>query len=267
MIQGFRDSGQYVTLFHRKALPTSAERNGHNGHGSWKEGLHMKALIMAAGKGTRISRYIEGKPKCTVDIGGMRLIEYTIQKLLAWNVDKIGVVLGYQAGVLALPIYEVTNSIASAWFAKDFIDDDMVMMNADVFVEESVINRLFTMEKETMLLSDSSRKEMADYKFYYEDNQLIKFGKELEGEDISGEYVGIARVGRSFLPEFKERLQNLIEEGKYNMWWEDVLYSFVGERPIYVEDVAGQFWAEVDFIEDYERILEFRGVKGAAMDG
>ncbi|RKI40778.1 phosphocholine cytidylyltransferase family protein [bacterium D16-51] len=234
----------------------------------------MKALIMAAGKGTRISRYIEGKPKCTVDIGGMRLIEYTIQKLLAWNVDKIGVVLGYQAGVLEdilseYPVeiyynyfYEVTNSIASAWFAKDFIDDDMVMMNADVFAEESVINRLFTMEKETMLLSDSSRREMADYKFYYEDNQLIKFGKELEGEDISGEYVGIARVGRSFLPEFKERLQNLIEEGKYNMWWEDVLYSFVGERPIYVEDVAGQFWAEVDFIEDYERILEFREVKG-----
>ena len=47
------------------------------------------------------------------------------------------------------------------------------------------------------------------------------------------------------------------------MWWEDVLYSFVGERPIYVEDVAGRFWAEVDFIEDYERILEFRNVKGA----
>ena len=31
----------------------------------------MKALIMAAGRGTRISRYIEGKPKCTVDIGGI----------------------------------------------------------------------------------------------------------------------------------------------------------------------------------------------------
>ena len=103
---------------------------------------------------------------------------------------------------------------------------------------------------------------MADYKFYYEDNQLIKFGKELEGEDISGEYVGIAKVSKSFLPEFKERLNNLIKEGKYGMWWEDVLYSFVGERTIYVDDVSGKFWAEVDFIEDYERILEFRKVKG-----
>ena len=237
-------------------------------------GLHMKALVMAAGRGTRISRYIEGKPKCTVDIGSIRLIEYTIQKLLERDVDRIGIVLGYQSGILedilsGYPVeifynyfYEVTNSIASAWFAKEFIDDDMVMMNADVFAEESIFDRLFHMEKETVLLSDSSRKGMADYKFYYEDNQLIKFGKELEGEDISGEYVGIAKVSKSFLPEFKERLNNLIKEGKYGMWWEDVLYSFVGERTIYVDDVSGKFWAEGDFIEDYERILEFRKVKG-----
>ena len=30
----------------------------------------MKVLILAAGRGTRISRYLSGKPKCTVDIGG-----------------------------------------------------------------------------------------------------------------------------------------------------------------------------------------------------
>ena len=109
----------------------------------------MKALIMAAGRGTRISRYIEGKPKCTVDIGDIRLIEYTLEELLSRNVDKIGVVLGYQAGIMEeilskYPVevyynyfYEVTNSIASAWFAGDFIDDDMLMMNADVFAEET----------------------------------------------------------------------------------------------------------------------------------
>ena len=236
----------------------------------------MKALIMAAGRGTRISRYIEGRPKCTVDIGDIKLIEYTIQELLKRDIAEIALVLGYKSEVLEellapYPVkfyynyfYEVTNSIASAWFAQEFIDDDMIMMNADVFAENSVLDGLFGMTQETVLLSDSSRKEMADYKLYYEDNQLIKFGKELEGEDISGEYVGIAKVSKSFLPEFKRRMNQLIKEGKYNMWWEDVLYSFVGERPIYVEDISGQFWAEVDFIEDYERILEFRGAKGVS---
>ena len=41
----------------------------------------MKALLLAAGKGTRISRYLSGNPKCTVNIGGIKLIEYTIDLL------------------------------------------------------------------------------------------------------------------------------------------------------------------------------------------
>lgn len=232
----------------------------------------MKALIMAAGKGTRISRYIEGKPKCTVDIGDKKLIEYTIQELLARGITEIAMVVGYRAELLEellkeYPVkfyynyfYDVTNSIASAWFAKEYLNDDIVMMNGDVFLEKVLLDELILDEASPVLFSDSSRKEEADYKFYFEDNQLIKFGKELEGEDISGEYVGIAKIKKGFLPDFIARLEQLIREGKHSMWWEDVLYSYVGEKKIYVKDIKGKFWAEVDFIEDYERILKFRSL-------
>ncbi len=233
----------------------------------------MKALIMAAGVGTRISRYIEGKPKCTVDIGDIALIEYTIKQLQARGIHEIAMILGYKSEVIEEILngcnvkfyynyfYEVTNSIASAWFARDFFDDDMIMMNADVFLEEKLLDMVFCEERSPVLFSDSSRKEEADYKFYYEDNQLIKFGKELTGDDISGEYVGAAKIYKDFIPSFLNRLNELIVTGKYNMWWEDVLYSFVPERSVYVKDIKGMFWAEVDFIEDYERILEFRGIR------
>lgn len=230
----------------------------------------MKALIMAAGKGTRISRYIEGKPKCTVDIGGIKLIEYTIQELLARGITEIAMVLGYRAEILEellkeYPVrfyynffYDVTNSIASAWFAKDYLDNDIIMMNGDVFLEKALLDELILDEESPVLFSDSSRKEEADYKFYFEDNQLIKYGKELEGLDISGEYVGIAKIKKDFLPFFIERMEHLIREGQHCMWWEDVLYSYVGTKAIFVRDIKGKFWAEVDFIEDYERILAFR---------
>lgn len=231
----------------------------------------MKVLLMAAGKGSRISRYIEGKPKCTVDIGGVSLIEYTIQELLKYNVDKFGMVLGYHSEEIQQILekyhieyyynyfYDVTNSIASAWFAKDFIDDDIILMNADVYLEEKLIKEVFEEKKSPVLFSDSSRKEQADYKFYYEDGQLIKFGKELEGNDISGEYVGVAKLNKEFIPSFIDRLQELIVKGKHHMWWEDVLYSYVGEREIYINDINGMFWDEVDYIDEYERILRYRG--------
>ena len=111
----------------------------------------MKVLLMAAGKGTRISRYIEGKPKCTIDIGDTTLIEYTIRELQKYDIDELGMVLGYHSYEIKELLekynikyyynyfYGVTNSIASAWFAKDFIDDDIILMNADVYLEEDLI--------------------------------------------------------------------------------------------------------------------------------
>lgn len=231
----------------------------------------MKVLFMAAGKGTRISRYIEGKPKCTVDIGGISLIEYTIRQLHKCGVNKVGMVLGYHGDEIRKKLekykikyyynyfYDVTNSIASVWFANDFIDDDIILMNADVYLEENLIKKVLEEKRSPVLFSDSNRREQADYKFYYEDGQLIKFGKELDGDDISGEYVGVAKISKDFTLEFKDRLQELIQDGKHHMWWEDVLYSYVGEREIYINDINGMFWDEVDFIDEYEEILKHRG--------
>lgn len=237
----------------------------------------MKALLMAAGKGTRISRYIEGKPKCTVNIGGISLIEYTIKELISHGITEIGMVLGYRSEVIKELLkdydityfnnyfYDVTNSIASAWFAKDFLSGDMLMMNADVYLEPELFEEVLKDKNSPVLFSDSSRKEEADYKFYYEGNELIKFGKELSGEDISGEYIGAAKIEAAFVEKYMERLTELIADGNHGMWWEDVLYSFVADRAVYVKDIKGKFWAEVDYIEDYERILKFRGVEDSSV--
>lgn len=230
----------------------------------------MKVLLLAAGKGTRISRYLQGRPKCTVDIYGTPLIIYTIDMLRKKGIDEIAIVTGYQHGVIEEmiadknvkiyynPFFDVTNSIASAWFAKDFLQgDDVMIMNADVFCEESLYDEILGINRCPVMIADSTRKEEADYKFYYEDEKLIKYGKELEGDDITGEYVGIAKLSSDFLPVFCDRLTEMINTQQNSVWWENVLYSMTNQRDIYVHDAAGKFWAEVDYIEDYKRIVEF----------
>ena len=67
----------------------------------------------------------------------------------------------------------------------------------------------------------------------------------------------MGKVEPSFLPYFKERMNSLIEAENYNNWWENILYSCSEERDVYIRDIAGHFWAEVDYIEDYERIMEY----------
>lgn len=231
----------------------------------------MNALILAAGRGTRISRYLEGNPKCTVDIGGKPLIKYTVDLLHSKGIKKICVVVGYKHQVIEKilkdegiefyynPFFDVTNSIGSAWFARDFLnnEEDLLIMNADVFVEPSVIDILLKEKKSPVLLGDDRRKEEADYKLKYKDGILEKYGKELTGDDITGEYVGIAKLSKDYIPIFKAQLEKMIECQKHSVWWENVLYELSGKQNIYVLNVEDRFWAEVDYIEDYERIQEF----------
>lgn len=235
----------------------------------------MKVLLLAAGRGTRISRYLSGNPKCTVDIGGQRLICYTLELLQKKGITDIAIVLGYRANVLREivepygvkcfynPFFDVTNSIASAWFARDFLSqtDDTLIMNADVYMDEDLLDHVIECKLSPVMFGDSSRREEADYKFKYENGILERYGKELTGSDITGEYIGIGKFSKEFMPEFLSKMDAMINTQQHSVWWENILYSMVGKKNIYVDEVNGMFWAEVDYIEDYERILSHRGYK------
>ena len=234
----------------------------------------MKVFILAAGRGTRISRFLSGKPKCTVDIGGIPLIRYTVELLKSRGMKDIAISLGYRADVIKEvlkgcgvtyyinPFYDVTNSIASAWFAKDFLTgDDILIMNGDVYLEAALLDRILEEQGSPVMYADESRRETADYKFFYEDGILRKYGKELAGDDITGEYIGIGRFSKDFMPDFLRRMEEMIGRQEHQVWWENVVYSMCSERPVYVKDVGGMFWVEVDYIEDYDRILAHRGIE------
>ncbi|MDK2900295.1 MAG: L-glutamine-phosphate cytidylyltransferase [Thermosipho sp. (in: thermotogales)] len=227
----------------------------------------MKAILLAAGKGTRFSRKISNIPKSLVDIKGKPLILRTIEMLKQNKID-VSVILGYrrelfleildEVKIYYNPFYSVTNSIASLWFAKDEFSgkEDIIVANADVYWDEQILKTLCNSKEDILMLYDSSRKEEGDYLFYVEDNILKDHGKELLPEKISGEYVGVSIIRKEFQEKFRERLELLISQEKYDLWWENVLYSFIDERNVYVKDIKGLFWGEVDYIEDYYRIVD-----------
>ena len=229
----------------------------------------MKAILLAGGRGTRISRFIGESPKCTLDIGGISLIRNTVELLLRNKID-VSIVVGYNKEMVINsleglnvkyyynPFYDVTNSIASLWFArKELSGDDVIVANADVFWEQDMLNIILEDEQEQVMLMDTSRD--MDYLFKCQGTKLIDHGKELK--ECTGEYVGIAKLKKDFLNKFNGRLESLIEKQNHNLWWENVLYSFIDEFDVNVVDINGLFWSEIDFIEDYNRIVEYREQK------
>jgi choline kinase len=231
----------------------------------------VKAILMAAGRGSRISRNIENSNKCTLDIGGVPLIRHTVSMLRSRGIG-VAIVLGYRGDTVreALqgldvtyyynPFFHVTNSIASLWFAREEFEkpDDFIMANADVYWNEDILDVILADKRSNILVADSSdrAKEHGDYFFKYENGLLRRFGKDLRGDDITGEYIGICKIRRTFLELFKSRLGRLIDEQHADMWWEDTLYSQVDEQDLHVVDIKGKFWSEIDYIEDFFRVVE-----------
>jgi len=238
----------------------------------------MKCILLAAGRGTRISRYIKDIPKSTLPIDRNKpLIRYTVEMLIEMGIEPI-VCAGYRChdvyealSGLAVkfyynPFYSITNSIASLWFAKEELTDDTIVMNADVFLEKDFITALTKSNSKAVMASDSNpeRKEKGDFFFSVNENFCIsKYGKDLPLADRDTEYVGIAKISSHFISQFKERLEILIEESRFNDWWENVLYSFTDseEEAIETIDVGNYFWREIDFIDEYQEILDYVKMK------
>lgn len=236
----------------------------------------MRVLIMVAGVGSRISRHLHGQPKCCVDVAGKPLIRHTVEMLHRKGLHDIAIVTGYNRHYVeeALeglsyteffnPFYRVTNSVASVWFAKDFVtyDEEMLIMNGDLFIEDEIIDILLSETNSPVMLSDSSRIEDADYRFAWEGNLLTKYGKELSNADTTGEYVGIGKLNSSDLAQFLESVTTQVQSDDYNCWWEDIIYRTINSgQKVYVKDIKGEFWAEVDYVEDYERIQAYMAQK------
>ena len=236
--------------------------------------MKYKSILMAAGRGTRISRSIEGDCKCTLDIGGISLIRHTVQMLLDKGVE-VHLVVGFNKyrimeSLQGLPViyhenvfYPITNSLASLWFAKDELNGDAVILgNADVFWETQLLSMLLEETRDCVMLCDSSRVEQGDYLFSVVDDIIVSYGKGMDCRQANCEYVGLALIRGEMVAKCRERLMQMIEWQRLSDWWEQILYSMTSERPIWAKDIAGHFWAEIDYVEDYKRILEYRKATG-----
>ena len=233
----------------------------------------MRAVIMAAGVGSRIQGVINNKPKCLIEAHGQSLISRNVEMLQRKGVHDITVITGYKSELIRReigaqvryfhnPFYRVTNSISSLWLAKDLLDDDLILMNADLYFEERVLDIALAQDDSAVMLSDSTRIEDADFRFGVDGRCIRKTGNRLTNAETDCEYVGIVRISKSFIGTFKDRLEQMVSDRDMNNWWEGVLYSFIEESmDIFHVDVTGTFWTEVDTPADYGRLIDWTSPK------
>ena len=129
----------------------------------------MQAVILAAGRGTRLQPLTNDKPKCLIDVGNMTIIEHQIGALRRCGIkdilivtghysDKIKETLGKRARYTYNPRFDQTNSLYSLWLIKNKINDDFILLNADVFFHTAILERLINSQYPDVLAVDSKKK-------------------------------------------------------------------------------------------------------------
>ncbi len=224
----------------------------------------MKYIILVAGKGSRLHPLTlnQAKPLYKLD-KDTTVLQRMVNLIRKYDrACDIVVVDGFMhnnieneiKGVTFIynPFYAVTNSIASLWFAKEHLkSDNVTIINGDVVMERDLIKDILCkpVDKATVLLDSSIRFE-GDYNVQVSEDRVLVMSKQLSS--YYGEYAGITKLDANSAWKLKCIVEQMIEEGMYDQWYENAmdLMVFNEDFDLYYEDIANYDWTEVDCVDD-----------------
>jgi len=238
----------------------------------------MRAIVLAAGQGTRLRPLTDTMPKCLVELCGVSLLERQADVLRRAGVDDIVVVGGYRAGMIEArgftvvrnERYETTNMVASLFAAEVCLrgDDDVLIAYGDIVYEPRVLDAVLACDAATALAVDLEWRRYWSLRF---DDPLrdaetlkidrrgciVELGKKPAGyEEIEAQYMGLILVRRERAAELKAVHDAMDRRARYdgkdydNMFMTSFLQHLVDVGwPIRAVPVRGG-WLEVDSTDD-----------------
>jgi choline kinase len=223
----------------------------------------LQALILAAGEGRRLNDRLE-RPKCLREVGDVPLLHHQLAALHAADVLDIVVVVGYQqarvrdsvgswARFVSNDRYAETNSMYSFLLGERVLDDDLLVMNSDIFCDPRMFELLLEAEGDALLYDSSSGDEDEQMKVHVRNGTLVEMWKTLPPGRVSGENVGILKLSRETAESAAAAAAALIAAGHDRGWLAEAVNFAAAEHPITCIDVEGWPWVEIDFPEDLAR--------------
>lgn len=234
----------------------------------------MKAVILAAGRGTRLGNLTEETPKCLLQIKGRPIIDYSIENLKAcgFKSKDIGIVVGFQkekimnylGGEYTYIInddFATTNDMASFYLAKDFIGDgECLFLHSDVFYDVNIIKICLSADKgKTYLVVDGDNWTEESMKVEVKNGCLVRFGKDLADAETYGDWIGIIRFDKNMLKEVFKTIKNQLDGGNKNVWMGTGCLNELARNgnKLYPILTGGHSWIEIDFQAELEKANAF----------
>jgi L-glutamine-phosphate cytidylyltransferase len=253
----------------------------------------MKAIILAAGMGTRLGKYTEGKPKALLEFAGKSLLEYQLDTLRAAGITDISIVKGYMAEKINFPdvvYYEdhsKTNMVTSLFCAREQMDDDFLLCYGDILYEPHVLEKVLNTDCDVGVTVDTDflpywnarlENPQEDHEsLVMNEDEIIKLGAPNPPEsDIHGRYVGLIKFAGNGVNALKQTYDDLhkkhwdspepwyFSKSFKKAYMTDVLQAMIDDGNEVAAIKIEHGWLEFDTTNDYEKYQEW--LKTGAMN-
>lgn len=225
----------------------------------------MKALILNSGMGTRMGVLASNHPKCMTEVSLKEtIISRQLKQLAEYGVEEVIITTGPMDSILVnycqsleLPIqitfvknpnYKETNYIYSIYCAKNYLDDDIILMHGDIVMENDVLDKVVNSETSCMVVSSSLSLPEKDFKAVVRDGKVVKVGVEFFNEAMAA-----APVYKLLKKDWQLWLDKIVaycEAGNTKVYAENALNELDGAANITALDVGNLLCAEIDDQKD-----------------
>lgn len=239
----------------------------------------MQAIMLAAGKGSRLGKYTKNNTKCMLNVHGKTLLERAIDALLEANIKDFIIVLGYKGEnvkkyikekeldkkinitYIDNNVYDITNNIYSLYLAKDYlVKDDTILLESDLIYDTSIVKKLVDSKYESAALIAKYEEWMdGTVVTLNKDNTINSFveKKDFNYDEVNNYYktVNIYKFSKEFSKRFYiPFLESYIKVYGNNDYYELVLKVISGLKEVKLHGLPlnNEPWYEIDDSQDYD---------------
>jgi len=225
----------------------------------------MKAVILAAGQGTRIRSVHGERPKCLIEVDNATILDHQLDALYKAGITDVVMVVGYEkeqivnhlrsrklshvqrVHFIENPAFAITNNIYSLWLALDWVrNDSFIVLNADVIFDADVLDRAVrTTAPISMIVDPLWRDETM--KVIIHGDHIIQMSKKIPRERFSATYIGITVFSKEIQARFFKTMATVVSAGRVNEFFNVAVQELVDEGVhVGYTSTDGLAWAEID---------------------
>jgi choline kinase len=224
----------------------------------------MKAVILAAGRGTRI-RSVHGEhPKCLIEVENTTILDHQLEALSMVGINDVTIVVGYEKEQIIAhvnarklltqrihfidnPAFAITNNIYSLWLALDWLrGNSFIVLNADVIFDPQILDLAVRPHAPISMIVDPLWRDET-MKVIIVDNHVIRVSKNISRDEFSGTYIGITVFSKSIQNRVFRKMEDVIAAGRVNDFFNVVVQELANEGvPVGFTSTDGLPWAEID---------------------